>query len=119
MYICNSQQIPNNEPEVHAQLQVYVVTRNRSIKHQLHIPSSIDQNRIKQAQEEDVVLTEVRRWVDKCERSKDLQKLRLPPEQQAVERDRGGKISSSCSGNTKRDSVTPPSQFIDYHTSRY
>ena len=78
--ICNSQQIPDNEPGVHAQIKVNMVTRNSSITQQLHIPSLIDLNRIKQAQEEDVVLTEVRKWVVKGERPKDLQKLRLPPE---------------------------------------
>ena len=44
------------------------------------LPELIDLEKIKRAQQSDVMLKEVRAWIDKGERPSDLQKVRLPPE---------------------------------------
>ena len=49
-----------------------------TVTQQLDIPNLIDLDRVKATQKEDVVLREVRKWVDEDARPKDLQKLRLP-----------------------------------------
>jgi hypothetical protein len=59
---------------------VNAVIRGCNITQQLQIPSLIDLKKIRSAQENDVILKEVRSWVDKGEKPKELQKLRLPPD---------------------------------------
>jgi hypothetical protein len=78
--ICDSQLPPEDKGLDQEVDQVNLVTSSSNITQQLHLPSLIDLNRIKIAQNEDVILSEVRKWVEKEEKPKDLQKLRLPPE---------------------------------------
>ena len=44
------------------------------------LPDLIDLEKIQIAQQDDIILQEVRQWLDKGERPKDIQKLRLPPD---------------------------------------
>ena len=79
--ICELQMDPAGHNEDNeTEFKVNVVTRGSSITQQLQIPSLIDLDKIKAAQEDDAILKEVRSWVDKEEKPKDLQKLRLPPD---------------------------------------
>ena len=77
---CNHDPVPDAEQGDTAKVQVNAVTRSSSVTQQLQMPNLIDLEKIQKAQEEDVILTEVRKWVDSDERPQDLQKLRLPPE---------------------------------------
>ena len=68
--------IDRSETEV----KVRTIARESSITQQLQIPTLIDLDKIKVAQKNDVILKEVRNWVEKNEKPKELQKLRLPPD---------------------------------------
>ena len=72
--VCNVEVVSEPEPVV-----VNAVTTTASgITQQLDIPNLIDVERVKKEQKEDIVLSEVRRWIDEKARPKDVQKLRLP-----------------------------------------
>lgn len=77
--ICESQVVPVEDPTEEQATVVNAVTAG-SITEQLDIPTLLDLNRIREEQKNDVILTEVRKWIEKGEKPRDLQKLRLPPE---------------------------------------
>lgn len=80
--ICEPQIATEENPTDQSQeeIEVRAIARESVVTQQLQIPTLIDLEQIKAGQENDVILKEVRRWVEKDEKPKDLQKLRLPPD---------------------------------------
>lgn len=74
--VCNHKYLTHKGEEGNSEIKVNLVARNSSVTQQLNIPTLIDLEKIKKAQEEDVILKTVRRWVDKDERPTDLQTYR-------------------------------------------
>ena len=68
-----------NRPTTETVTQVNAVT-NSPISPPTQLPDLIDLESIRKAQQDDVILKQVRQWIDKGERPKELQKLRLPPD---------------------------------------
>ena len=75
--ICDSDVLPDWQADQPKQIQAIVAS---TITEQLELPRLIGLDQIKVAQSNDTVLKEVIRWINKNERPKDLQKLRLPPD---------------------------------------
>ena len=71
--------IPDNQKE-QEKTRVKINAIATTMAQQLHMPEQLDLETVKKAQEEDLVLQEVRKWVENEQKPKDLQKLRLPPE---------------------------------------
>ena len=68
-----------NKPTTGTVTQFNAVT-NSPISPPTQLPDLIDLESIRKAQQDDVILKQVRQWIDKGERPKELQKLRLPPD---------------------------------------